>query len=152
MPQACILCNAFFPDPGNKRIERLLALNGHDDFALARLNVALQMKDLLPGAECALTLSNRYGDRGAHECCLQVRVAISVVPGQFMPVFSTWWQDSVQHLGHVANETGFIFDNADAARASHIKDVNGARLYSSALHNPGHLPGNIMHLAVVAGG
>jgi hypothetical protein len=60
--------------------------SGDHDRAPARFDVALQMEDLLPGAQYDLAIFNGHGERWPEHGSLQVRVAVAVVPGLLVTV------------------------------------------------------------------
>jgi len=68
---------------------------------LARVHVAFQVEDLLPGTERQLTFADRHGQRWAEQGCLQMRVAVAIVPGFFMTVLTAGRDELVQEGGQI---------------------------------------------------
>jgi hypothetical protein len=67
----------------------LLADDGYDDLSSPRFDVALEMKNLLPGAQHRFATCDRHADRRAEPRGLQVRMPVAVVPGLLVAILAT---------------------------------------------------------------
>ena len=93
---------------------------------MAGLDVAFQVKDLLPGAEHDLPALDRNGEGRAKQRSLQVRVAVAVVPCLLVAVVRTRWHQLVQNRGQVPLEAGLEFDRADGTSAADVENMRHA--------------------------
>src|SRR5262245_59778893 len=90
-----------------------LADDGDDDVALARVDVALQVEDLLPRPQHRLAAGDGDGQRRAEDGRLQVRVAVAVVPGLLVAVLPRRREQPVQGRRQVAAQARLELDGAD---------------------------------------
>ena len=75
--------------------------NRDEDRAAARFNIAFQVKNLLPRAQNQFPVPNRNRKRGAKHSCLQMRMAVTIVPGLFMPVGAAGWKELVENCWQI---------------------------------------------------
>ncbi len=64
----------------------LLPKNRYHNGAPSRTDIAFQVDDLLPCAQHGFTVGHGHRERWPHKRGLQVRMAIAIVPGQFVAV------------------------------------------------------------------
>lgn len=119
-----------------------------DDTAGAGFDVALEVKDLLPGSEEQLAVGQGDGNFRAECRRLQVGMAVAVMPGLFVSVGFRRRHQPIQQFRQVPLETGFEFDRSNDSGAADVEHVNRTLSYSGFPHNPLDLPGNIMHVPV----
>src|SRR5690242_12637231 len=126
----------------------LLPDHRHHDFAAARLDIALQQKNLLPGAQHQRTFAERDGHRLPQQRGLQVRVAVAIMPGLLMAVVSTGRDEFVKYLWQIALQAGFELDGANGSRGAEIADIDDSGPNAGVADDPSHGGRKIMHLAV----
>jgi len=131
--------------------ESSFAHHGDRDRSLARFNVALDVKNLLPGAQHELAVHNWNCQRRPQHRGLQVGMAVAVVPGLFMAVLPARRHELVQDSRQVFQESGFKFDRADGGGAADIENVCDAVAHLGGADNLGDLTGEVVHFSVPAG-
>ncbi len=126
--------------------------DGDDNRALPAADVALEMKDLLPGPENQLSIRYRHGQRRSEEGGLQMGMAVAIVPCLLMTIIAAGRDQLIQDGWHVGAQPGFKFNGADRGRASHVEYVDDSGHHSGLAYRCGHLIGDVMHVAMALGG
>src|SRR5208337_18478 len=80
-----------------------------------------------------------------------MRMAVAVVPGLFVPVVAAGRNEFVQQVGQVFEQTRFVFDGAQRARAADVEHVRRARAHAGIVNNLGHVRRQVMQLPVSPG-
>jgi len=130
------------------RMGTSLADNRHHDCTLAPSNVALEMKDLLPGTQHEFAAGDGRRERRSKKRGLQMRVAVPVMPRLFVAVATAGRNELVQDGRQVVLKPRLKFNGAQGSRTPHIEDVDGAALDSRGTYDFGNLPGKIVHVTV----
>ncbi len=126
----------------------LFAANSHHNLALSRLDVAFQVKDLLPGSEYGFALSNRHGKVGSEGRCLEMGVTISISPGSLMSIVAAGRHQSIEDFGQVLLQPRFEFNRADSARAAHVENVRRSGPDAALSYDRRHLAGQVLQMSV----
>src|SRR2546421_105426 len=122
----------------------------HGDGALPWACVALDMEDLLPGAEDDLAVADRHRQPRAEQSRLQVGVAVAVMPGLLVAVLAGRRQQAVKFGRQVAKQAWLKFDGPHRCRAAHIEDVDNPDTDFRPPDDVRHCLGQIMHVPVAA--
>jgi len=122
---------------------------GHGDHYLAssRLDIALDVKDLLPRAEHKARVAHGHGHLGSEKCRLQVGMAVAVVPGLFVRIVAARRKEAVQYARQILDETGFVLDRPYACGASDVEHVRNAMADAGPRHDVLDRGGEVVHLA-----
>jgi len=130
-PRCCETQGEGYPssddNPSSERVA-LLAGHCHHDRSLPPSNVALEMKDLLPGAQQHFALGNRDRERRSEEAGLEMRVPVAIMPGLLVAVGTARGDELIENGGQVMLEPRFELDGADRRRAPDVEDVDDAAL------------------------
>src|SRR6266508_953380 len=111
------------------------AEHGDHDGALARVDVALQVEDLLPGAEHRPAAAHRHRQRRPQQRGLKVRVAVAVVPRLFVAVVAARRHQAVEQFGQVLLQPRLELDGADRRRAADVEDMDDPDLDARIRHD-----------------
>ena len=117
----------------------------------AGFDVAFEMEDLLPGAQCQGALLDRHGKRRTEDRCLKMGMAVAVVPGLLVSVIAARREQLVQHRRQVPFQAGLEFDGPHRRSAADIEDMNETAAHFGVGDNPGNLTGEVVHVAVAGG-
>src|SRR5215469_754745 len=129
-----------------------LSENGDNNGPFAAANVALQMKDLLPGPEDGLSISNGHGQGWPEKCRLQMRMAVAVVPGLFVAIVAARRDQFVQDGRHVCAQPWLEFNGANRGGASHVEYVDDPRPDAGIRDSLGDLISEVVHVPMASGG
>ena len=127
----------------------LYLAQGSFDEAATWFDVAFEVEYLLPCAEHEGTFADRDGKRGTHDRCLQVRMAVAVVPGPFVPVIPARRHKLIENIRQILDEARFVFDCTDRTCAAHIEQVDNTGIDAGTADNVLDVTGNLVHLAMV---
>ena len=86
--------------------------------SLPRADVALQVKNLLPGAQHQLAVGDGHAERGAQQRGLQVAMAVAVVPGLLVAVLAAGRDQAVEQFRQVALESRLELDGPHGGGAA----------------------------------
>jgi hypothetical protein len=125
--------------------------NRHHDGSLAGANIALDEEYLLPSPQNEFALGQRDSQGRPQQGCLKVGMAVAVMPSLLVTVFSAGWNEPVEHLGKITLEPGLELDGSDGRRAADAKNMGNARAHASAMHDFGHVAGDVQDMAVAFG-
>lgn len=139
-------------DPGASEKRTSISLNRDYDGASARANIALQVENLLPGAEDRFAFGERHRERRTEERGLKMRVPVAIVPGLLVAVVAAGRDELVQDFRKVALESRLKFNCADAGRASDGEDVDDAGANTGCRGDGRNVRGEVVHMSVAAGG
>ena len=117
-----------------------------DDLSATRFDIALQMEDLLPGAQHRAAVGDGDGQCRPHQGRLQVRMAIPVVPHLLVTVMAAGRDQAVEQFGQIPLQPRFVLDRPDGRRASHIEDMGDSRPDPTPPNDLGHLSGNVVQV------
>ena len=123
-------------------------LHGHHDVSVPRLDIALQVEDLLPGTQNEFAIRNRYRKRWPHQRGLQVGMPVTVGPCLFVAVFTAGRNQAVQKCGQVINEARLELDRADDRRAADVEDVRGSGLHAGLHYDRRDLGRNVVDVTL----
>jgi hypothetical protein len=131
-----------------RSINGRLAYHGYHNLALPRFNVALQVKNLLPGAENRYSVGNWNRNRWPQRSRLKMRVPVAIVPGLFVPVFATWRHQAVQDHGQIPLQTRLKFNRPDRSCTANVKDVNRPDGNTAVAYNQSDGICDVLHLSM----
>ena len=77
---------------------------GHHHRSLPRLDIALEVEDLLPGPEDEMALADRHREGGTQKGGLQMGMTVAVMPGLFMAVMAAGRNQPVEQRGEILLE------------------------------------------------
>src|SRR5215469_3302008 len=110
----------------------------HHDVALAPANIAFQVKDLLPRPKNQLAIRDGHGQRRPEPCCLQVGVAVAVVPCLLVAVAAAGRDQLIQKRGQVLLQPRLEFNRTDRGSAADVENVDGPGLDARGAHDRSH--------------
>ena len=122
--------------------------HGDDDGALATAYIAFQMKELLPGPQRELAVSDGHGNRRSEQGRLQMRVPVTIMPGLLMAILAARRDQLVQDGGKIVLESRLKFDGTDRSRAPDVENVDRAGLDAGGSDNRPNLLAEIVHVSV----
>jgi len=93
---------------------------------LALTNIAFEMEDLLPGTENQLAIRDRHGQRRSEQCCLQVGIAVAIMPSLFVAIVAVRRDQLIQNGGHVSLQPGLELNRTDRRCAADVKDIDNS--------------------------
>ena len=120
----------------------------NDYGTLAAANIALEMKDLLPGSENEFSVSDGNSQRRSEQCSLQVGMAVSVVLGLFVAIVAAGWNQPVQNGRNVGPQPGFELNGANGGSASHVEYVDKSDFHAGFSNCGRHSLRKIVHVSV----
>jgi len=109
------------------------------------------MKDLLPGPENQLSISDGHGQGWPEERRLQMRMAVAVVPGLFVAIVAARRDQFVQDGRHVGAQAWLEFNGADRGSASHVEYVHDPGPDAGMGDSRGDLIRQVMHVPMASG-
>src|SRR5690349_16312981 len=141
------------PPSRNRRpiSKRLVADNGHSDFALASALVEIAEHDLLPGADIQLTRGKRKALYRSHERATQVRVAVVIAPARVMGVLGVGRCDLLECPPQVGDASGLELEGGDAERGAPAGDVDDTGCDLAFGDDPAYVGGDVEHVASPSG-
>jgi hypothetical protein len=128
-----------------------LAYYRHHDSALAGFDVTFQVKDLLPGSQDQTAFLDGNGQGRAEHGCLQMRMAVAVMPGLFMAVAAAGGHELVQKVRQVLPESRFVFNGAHGGRTADIENMSSSRFNAGLFYNLANVTGQVMQVVVPVG-
>ena len=127
-----------------------LSENGDNDGSFSAANVALKVKDLLPGPEKELSIRDGYRQRWSEKGRLQMGMAVAVVPGLLVAIVAAGRDEFIENRRHVRAQTWFKFNRANRGGATHIEYVRDPRPNAGMGDSRGYVIGEVMHIPVAS--
>src|SRR6266568_7541595 len=121
------------------------------DRALSPAHIAFEVNDLLPSTEQELAFGDGYRQRWAEQRCLEMGVAVSIMPGLLVPVITAGRNELVQNCRQVALQARLEFNRTQRGRTPHVEDMHQPSFDSGRVSDRGYLFGEVMHVPVAFG-
>ncbi len=118
---------------------------------MARSDVAFQVEDLLPGSQDKGPVLYRHRERRTQHSCLQVRMAIPVMPGLFVPIVAARGKEPVQSIRQIFLESRLEFDGPDRRGAADTENVGQPGFDTGSADNLADFLRQIVHGAMSGG-
>jgi len=130
---------------------RSLSVNGHHNCPAPRFNVTFDVEYLLPGAEDRLAILHRNRERWPKSRCLQVGVAVAIMPHLLVSVVVPGGNQPIQHFGQVTLQSRLELNRPDGSRASDVEHMHKTCLHAGPGNNTSHVERDILHMPVPVG-
>ena len=109
------------------------------------------MKDLLPSPEHELALGDGHRQRWAEQRCLEMRVAVAIMPGLLVAVITAGRNELVQNCRQILLQARLEFNRTQRGRTPYVEDMRQPSFDSRRAYDRGQLFGEVMHVPVAFG-